>query len=194
MTLSQYEHLVIRDPGPAPTAVELAQLESVLGASLPRWFKQYLQVANGGYLEYVVEIATGSGETEPISFCGLFSTTSSAGEIFADEIALHRENMEESFSDYLLDGSETRELAGLGISGGELKFEFDSQVGGLMAQTEYLTPRFLTETEIEALRGYTVGQWSDGIGSNFFQERMADGFAPQVLIANEQAVRVEQFD
>jgi hypothetical protein len=101
---------------------------------------------------------------------------------------------EESFSDYLLDGSETRELAGLGISGGELKFEFDSQVGGLVAHTEYLAPRFLTETEIEALRGYTVGQWSDGIGSNFFQERMADGLAPQVLIANEQAVRAEQFD
>ena len=101
---------------------------------------------------------------------------------------------EESFSDYLLDGSETRELAGLGISGGELKFEFDSQVDGLVAHTEYLTPRFLTETEIEALRGYTVGQWSDGIGSNFFQERMADGLAPQVLIANEQAVRVERFD
>ncbi|KQU89800.1 hypothetical protein ASC78_21775 [Variovorax sp. Root318D1] len=74
--------------------MELAQLESVLGASLPRSFKQYLQVANGGYLEYVVEIATESGETEPISFCGLFSTTSSGGEIFADEIALHRESMQ----------------------------------------------------------------------------------------------------
>ncbi|WP_426389142.1 hypothetical protein [Variovorax sp. R-27] len=99
---------------------------------------------------------------------------------------------DESFSDYLLDGSETRELAGVGISGGELKFEFDSQVGGLVARTEYSVPRFLTKPEVEVLQRYTVGQWSDGIGSNFFQERMADGLAPQVLIFEDQPVRVDQ--
>ncbi|MDM0008390.1 hypothetical protein QTI51_26700 [Variovorax sp. J22G73] len=100
---------------------------------------------------------------------------------------------EESFSDYLLDGIETQELADLGVSGGELKFEFDPQAGGLVAHTEYSIPRFLTHSEVEALQRYTAGQWSDGIGSNFFQERMADGLAPQVLIANEQAIRSEQF-
>ncbi len=98
----------------------------------------------------------------------------------------------ESFSDYLLDGSETQGLADLSISGGELKFEFDPQAGGLVAHTEYSIPRFLTEPEVAVLQRYTVGQWSDGIGSNFCQERMADGLAPQVLITNEQAVRAEQ--
>ncbi|SFQ69998.1 hypothetical protein SAMN05216567_12767 [Variovorax sp. OK605] len=123
-----------------------------------------------------------SDEGEPIDDRGVLQTLH--GLTYSDE----------SFSDYLLDGSETRELAGVGISGGELKFEFDSQVGGLVARTEYSIPRFLTKLEVEVLERYTVDQWSDGIGSNFFQERMADGLAPQVLIFEDQPVRVDQLE
>ncbi|MDQ8030781.1 MAG: SMI1/KNR4 family protein [Bordetella sp.] len=93
MNLSRYQHLVIRDPAPAPTSSELAHLTSLLGADLPDSFLKYLKVANGGYLEYSIEIESGS-EIESVSFCGLLSTNASAGEAFEHHIALWRKNIQ----------------------------------------------------------------------------------------------------
>src|SRR4029453_15941452 len=35
-------------------------------------FRDFLRVANGGYLEYVIDVPTGTGKTEPLCFCSLF--------------------------------------------------------------------------------------------------------------------------
>jgi len=99
---------------------------------------------------------------------------------------------EEVFSDYLFDGEDAGELEDAGISGGSLDFRFDSATGRLIGRTEYQLERALNPDQIAVLKDYTIGQWSDGIGSNFFQERMRKGLAPQLLVADESAVQVEQ--
>ncbi len=99
---------------------------------------------------------------------------------------------EEVFSDYLFDGEDAGELEDAGISGGSLDFTFDSATGRLIGHTEYRLERALNPDQIAVLKDYTIGQWSDGIGANFFQERMRTGLAPQLLVADESAVQVEQ--
>jgi SMI1 / KNR4 family (SUKH-1) len=73
MTYARYRHLAIERAKPAPTDTQLAAIENLLGARLPASFRDFLRVANGGYLEYVVDVRMGSGKTEPLCFCGLFS-------------------------------------------------------------------------------------------------------------------------
>lgn len=99
---------------------------------------------------------------------------------------------EESFSEYLSDGDETRMLAHIGVQGGYLSFAYDPRTKQLLASTEYELPRALTSEEVQRLKKYTVGQWSDGIGSNFFQERIREGLAPQVFVTDDRQVQVEQ--
>jgi hypothetical protein len=99
---------------------------------------------------------------------------------------------DELFSDYIGDGKETLALVTVGITGGSLSFAFDSKSKRLLGSTEYSLARLLSPEEINILKLYTIRQWSDGIGSNFFQERIDEGLAPQVLIADERIVHVEQ--
>ena len=74
----------------------------------------------------------------------------------------------ELFSDYLADGDETRFLAEIGVKGGQLSFVYSPRTRQLQAYTEYTIPQTLSDKEVQLLTEYTVGQWSDGIGSNFF--------------------------
>ncbi len=99
---------------------------------------------------------------------------------------------DEVFSDYLYDSSGQNILVNAGISGGLLQFWFDQKTNRLMGSTEYSLQRQLSKTEIDLLKEYTIGQWSDGIGSNFFQLRMDFGLSPQMFILNENSVIVEQ--
>jgi hypothetical protein len=71
---TRFRHLAIERARPAPTEEQLAAIEDLLGAPLPASFRQFLQVANGGYLEYVIDVPFGDGKSEPLSFCGIFST------------------------------------------------------------------------------------------------------------------------
>lgn len=73
MTYSRYRHLAIERAKPAPTDTQLATIEALLGARLPVSFQDFLRVANGGYLEYIIDVPTVPGKTEPLCFCGLFS-------------------------------------------------------------------------------------------------------------------------
>jgi hypothetical protein len=84
---------------------------------------------------------------------------------------LHGLEHDEVFSDYLGDGGD-RTLVDVGVSGGLLRFEYDAATKQLYGVTEYIAPRLLTPAEVAVLKEYTIGQWSDGIGSNFFQDRM----------------------
>ena len=93
MTYSRFRHLAIERAKPAPTEAELAEIEALLGASLPVSFRDFLQVANGGYLEFVIDVPLGDGKTEPLSFCGVFSTEDGdfCDETFVGEIRAARE-------------------------------------------------------------------------------------------------------
>lgn len=93
MNYTRFRHLAIERAKPAPTEGELAAIESLLGASLPASFREFLRVANGGYLEYVVDVPVGDGKTEELSFCGIFSTEEGdfCDETFMGEIRSARE-------------------------------------------------------------------------------------------------------
>ena len=105
---------------------------------------------------------------------------------------LHGLEHDEIFSDYMSDGGD-HTLADAGVTGGTLRFEFDEAAGVLFGLTTYSVPRFLNEEELSLLKEYTVGQWSDGIGDNFTQERMDIGLAPQLSFINHDNVSVEQY-
>src|SRR5262245_11344714 len=68
ITFSRYRHLVITGAKPAPTETQLAVIKALLGANLPASFRDFLKVANGGHLDYVIDVPTGTGNTEEISF------------------------------------------------------------------------------------------------------------------------------
>ena len=63
---SRFRHLAIERAKPAPTDAQLAAIEATLEASLPALFREFLQVANGGYLEYVIDVPFDDGKSEPL--------------------------------------------------------------------------------------------------------------------------------
>ena len=91
------------------------------------------------------------------------------------------------FSEYLSDGGDDT-LVKAGVSGGIMWFEFSAPQNILLGHTEYTLARELNAKEIKKLKEYTVGQWSDGIGSSFVQERMLIGLAPQLIFIDEAEV------
>jgi len=93
MSYTKYRHLAIEHAKAPPSESQLRAIEDELGAKLPLSFKQYLDVANGGYLEYEIDVPTGTGEFEPVSFCGLFSADigNFCDETFIGEIRSGRE-------------------------------------------------------------------------------------------------------
>jgi hypothetical protein len=90
---TRFRHLAIERAKPAPAERQLAAIEDLLGASLPGSFRQFLQVANGGYLEYIVDVPVGDGRSEALSFCGIFSAEDGdfCDETFVGEIRSARE-------------------------------------------------------------------------------------------------------
>ena len=93
MTYSRYRHLAIERAKPPPTDTQLAAVEALLGANLPASFRDFLRVANGGYLQYVVDVPTGSGKIEPLCFGSIFSADEGTfcDETFVGEIRSQRE-------------------------------------------------------------------------------------------------------
>jgi hypothetical protein len=90
---ARFRHLAIERAKPAPTREQLAAVEGLLGAPLPASFRDFLDVANGGYLEYVIDVPFGDGRSEPLSFCGIFSAEEGefCDETFVGEIRSSRE-------------------------------------------------------------------------------------------------------
>lgn len=93
MSYTRYRHLAIEGAKAPPSESQLRAIEDELGAELPLSFQQYLDVANGGYLEYIIDIPTGTGQFEALSFCGLFSADigTFCDETFIGEIRSGRE-------------------------------------------------------------------------------------------------------
>ena len=90
---TRFRHLAIERAKPAPTAEQLSAIEGLLGAELPTSFRQFLHVANGGYLEYMIDVPFDEGKSEPLCFCGIFSANDGdfLDETFVGEIRAARE-------------------------------------------------------------------------------------------------------
>jgi hypothetical protein len=90
---SRFRHLAIERAKPAPTEEQIRAIEALLGARLPASFREFLCVANGGYIEYVIDVPMGGGTTEPLCFCGIFSAEKGTfcDETFLGEIRAGRE-------------------------------------------------------------------------------------------------------
>lgn len=95
MHYNRYRNLAIGRAQLAPSDAEVAAVEDLLGAVLPESFKDFLQVANGGNIDYMVDVPMGNGKTEALSFSALFSTGGGkpGDETFLGEIRLLREHM-----------------------------------------------------------------------------------------------------
>ena len=65
-------------------------------------------------------------------------------------------------------------LQEIGITGGDLRLEYNSSKKELEVVTEYLSPRELTKKELKALRDDTAGQWGDGLGAGCFENLLWD--------------------
>lgn len=70
---TQYRHLAIEGAKPAPTPRQIAAIETLLEASLPRAFLAFLQVANGAYFDYTTDVPDGNGGVEKMGFNTFFS-------------------------------------------------------------------------------------------------------------------------
>src|SRR5262249_47434920 len=95
MTYSRYRHLAIERAKPAPTASQLATMETLLGARLPASFLAFLRVANGGYRVYDVDVSTDTGKIELLCFGSIFSADEGTfcDETFVGEIRSAREHV-----------------------------------------------------------------------------------------------------
>jgi hypothetical protein len=71
---SQYRHLAIERAEPPPTRYEVLRLQWLLGARLPTSYLAFLEVGNGGEVDYVVDVPLPSGGHETLSFSSFFST------------------------------------------------------------------------------------------------------------------------
>jgi len=80
---------------------------------------------------------------------------------------------DECFDEHM-SGINDRELEEAGVSGGYLEFKYQEKNNTLYAITEYQLQRKLNDSEVLKLRKHTVGQWSDGIGSNLYYIGMTD--------------------
>lgn len=77
---------------------------------------------------------------------------------------------EDDFSEYI-DRRDVGVAAQKAITSGFMDFRFED--GKLWTYTTYVSKIELTDTELEKLLEYTIGQWSDGIGEGFEQEPCA---------------------
>jgi hypothetical protein len=98
MAFTRFRNLAVYDPQPPPTDAEIEAIENALTARLPEDFKHFLAVANGGHIEYEVEVEHSEGK-EQMLFCELFNThrfpsNSSPWGTFLGELAVARENFE----------------------------------------------------------------------------------------------------
>ena len=79
------------------------------------------------------------------------------------------------FTDYL-----SQDLAKKLKDGAYMKFRHDKTLRELMVSVTYIAKEKLDKTEIDELRDYTQGQWSDGIGEGYEQTpacQTAEGYS-----------------
>ena len=98
---------------------------------------------------------------------------------------------DDCFGFWLVDENDESIIKSSGISGGFLKFNFDEQNNNLVVAIEYDLEKELSQEQIEALIEYTIGQCTDGIGSNFNQFKCEEIGMYLSLIEDRNAVKYE---
>ncbi len=84
-------------------------------------------------------------------------------------------------------------LADIGIQGGAVRLIFGRN--GLQVETEYRSPKALSEPQLKKLVAFTKDQWSDGIGEGPFLGRDATGMEVDLAPEGRNAkILVEQVD
>lgn len=79
---ARYRHLAIEGAGPEPSPEDFAAIEAVIGTELPEAFRDFMRVASGGYVEYVIPVRFRDGTTELMEFSSIYSVRSDdAGNI-----------------------------------------------------------------------------------------------------------------
>lgn len=101
---------------------------------------------------------------------------------------------DETFTDYLGPAGshptpEKLALAAALEPGGVITFGHRDGEPLLTATTEYRSPRPLSAAELRALVEYTMGQWSDGIGDNLFQNPIHPEYNFECLWSREVVLR-----
>jgi hypothetical protein len=87
--LTSYKHLAIDDFDGPPMLDQIMLIEQALDRQLPQSFKDFLAVANGGYLDYVIDIVL-DGASEAFSFPAIYSTNPPSPRAFLAEIERER--------------------------------------------------------------------------------------------------------
>ena len=90
----KFGYLEIEGAKNKPTLQEIEDIESLLGAKLPQDFLDFLEIANGAYLDYCVHIPP---DNEELSFCTVYQTGKDDNglygyETFIGEIEMQRQH------------------------------------------------------------------------------------------------------
>lgn len=102
-----------------------------------------------------------------------------------DDYTYRVDEYDDCFGFHLIAQNDYPLIKDAGISGGYLHFDFDASRRCLVASVEYSLTTMLTDQQIAQLVRYTVGQCSDGIGSNFAQlesPNIAEGVAVSPML------------
>lgn len=78
---------------------------------------------------------------------------------------------DDCFGFWLIDEADDSIIKDCGISGGYLHFSYNQDMNRLEVSVEYDIKDELNQEQISCLVDYTIGQCTDGIGSNFSQDK-----------------------
>ena len=123
--------------------------------------------------------------------CGVFDDdgdreiTDPSKLVLFDGYTYRESEYDDCFAFHLITRDDLPLIKDAGISGGYLHFAYDESRQCLVASVEYQLETMLSDQQIAQLVRYTVGQCSDGIGSNFAQfesSKIAEGVAVDPML------------
>ena len=91
--LTPYKHVVIDETKGAPSPEDVARIEQTLGVALPQDFFEFLNVANGGSLEYLIRVPPTPDGEEMLFGQILYAGRDRGYDTFLGEIELHRQSL-----------------------------------------------------------------------------------------------------
>lgn len=122
-------------------------------------------------MKLIVKAKAGEAARWEYRFCECCGASDDAEVICENRETLDGIECDEVFADYIWG-----ELSGLVedriLSGGDMRFVWNSKFQTLEVWTTYEVTRKLTSEEETLLIDYTQGQWSDGIGEGFEQSEV----------------------
>lgn len=140
---------------------------------------------------YKIIIKGKSGEVDPVNF------PKEKYQEIVDSAYEDTDFTEYFHRSYNFGGGQKREnqqkLIDKGVNSGYMSFKLID--GEIWTVTEYLSPYELDDDELQILKDYTQGQWSDGVGEGFEQHPIMEYEGEDVYLSpwhREQELEVEQ--